>query len=78
MAITYSLLGDTEKAIELLKECEKRGFWYGRHDEMMILPVFDNLKNDPEFLGIYQRVQKEKAEIRAKIQELEEKGEFAL
>jgi len=77
-ALTCEKLGEKEKALEWLKGCEERGFWYGSHDWMMLFPVFESLKNDPEFIGIFQHVQKEKAEIRAKIKELEEKGEFYL
>ena len=78
LAVVYAKLGDKEKALEWLSVCEKKGFWFGSHDYMMNGPVFESLKNDPEFIGIYQRAQKEKADIRAKIKELEEKDEFYL
>jgi hypothetical protein len=61
-----------------LKAAEKRGFMNGSHDYMMIGPLFESLKNDPEFIKIYQRAQKEKAEIRAKIREAEQRGEIDL
>ncbi len=78
LAETYSILGEKKKAIKWLKECEKRGFWHGNHDAMMVFPFFENIRDDPEFIAIYQRVQKEKAEIRTKVKELDEKGVLAL
>ena len=77
-ALVHAMMGETDMALECLRKCEKRGFHSGSHDWIMSMPVFNNLKDHPEFITIYQRVQREKAEIRAKIKELEEKGEFAL
>ena len=43
----------------------------------MMHPIyFESLNNDPEFIGIYERVQKEKTEIRAQIREMEEQAEL--
>ena len=41
-------------------------------------PVFKSLKSDPEFIDIYQLSQKEKAEIRTWIREMEESDEPGL
>jgi len=38
---------------------------------MMIDPLFENMRDDPEFLAIYHRVQKEKALIREQVSEVE-------
>jgi tetratricopeptide (TPR) repeat protein len=75
LAEIYSLLGEKKKVLKSLKKCEERGFWYGHHDEMMSSPVFDGLKDDPEFIAIYERAQKEKIAIRAKVREMKEYGE---
>ena len=37
-------------------------------------PLFDSIRNDNEFQAIVQRVENKKAEIRAKIAQLEENG----
>jgi TolB-like protein len=76
LARVYSLLGEKKNVLKSLKKCEGKGFWYGHHDEMMSSPIFDGLKDDLEFIAIYEKTQKEKAAIRAKVREMEEYEEY--
>ncbi|MDH5398298.1 MAG: helix-turn-helix domain-containing protein, partial [Cyclobacteriaceae bacterium] len=78
VAACYGWLGDGEKALEWLEKTGERGFWYGKHDFMMIDPAFDSIREDPRFMSIYEKAQKEKAEIREEIQGMIERGELEL
>ena len=70
----YAFKNDKEKSIRYLIEYEKVGFSHGYHDYIQIDPLFENLKDDPDFLAIVHRVQKDKAESRDKIQKLIQEG----
>lgn len=37
-------------------------------------PLFENLRDDPEFKAIVKRAQDEKAALRAQVREMEERG----
>jgi tetratricopeptide (TPR) repeat protein len=74
----YALLDDKEKALKYLSESVDLGLKLGFHDFLKISPAFESLRDDPEFKGILQRAQDEKAVIRGQIREMEERGELDL
>ncbi|MFC2123809.1 adenylate/guanylate cyclase domain-containing protein [Bacteroidota bacterium] len=74
LAGIYALLGDKEKAYQLLHEMENEVFhgdlvWY-----MQVDPHFESLREDEEFKQIIQRQEKKFADIRAEIDRLEQEG----
>jgi class 3 adenylate cyclase/TolB-like protein len=71
LACVHELLGDKQAALEWLRKWERTGFLFGTHDLMMKPGYFESMRNDPEFIALYERVQKEKAEIRALVREAE-------
>jgi tetratricopeptide (TPR) repeat protein len=74
LASIYAIQGDHEKALEHLTE-----FAEIESDEFILIdPLFESLRDDPEFLAIVKKVQKEKAELRDQIKEMEERGELDL
>ena len=78
LARIYAYLGDRESAIKYLKEYAKTKFQKGWHDFILIDPMFESLRDDPEFIAIVKKDQDEKAAIRAQIREMEERGELDL
>jgi TolB-like protein len=78
LACVHELLGDKEAAYQWLEKWERTGFLCGTHDLMMKPRYFESMRDDPEFIAIYERVHKEKAEIRARVREAEERGEMSL
>ncbi|TDI64592.1 MAG: hypothetical protein E2O88_11210 [Bacteroidetes bacterium] len=46
----------------------------GWHDLIETYPLFENLRDDPEFKAIVKRAQDEKAALRAQVREMEERG----
>ena len=78
LACVYELLGDKQAAFEWLNKWERTGFLYGTHELIMKPGFFESMRADPEFIALYERLQKEKAEIRAQVQEAEERGELTL
>lgn len=76
LAGVYAVLGNKEEAYRWLRENEKTGFGAGLHEFIKYDPLFDNLRNDEEFKEIVKRANDKAAEIRAKINRLEERGEI--
>jgi len=74
LASVYAVLGNREEALKWLREYEKMGFTNGTHEYIKIDPLFDNLRDDEEFKEIVKRANEEKAEIRARINHMEEQG----
>lgn len=54
----------------------KIGWMYRFHDYILIDPLIENLRYDPDFLEIIYRVQAEKGELRAQLKQLEQEGLF--
>jgi len=44
----------------------------------LIDPLFESLRDDPEFQAIIKQAQEEKAALRAQVREMEERGELDL
>jgi TolB-like protein/class 3 adenylate cyclase/Tfp pilus assembly protein PilF len=78
LAQIYALQGDREKALNNLAQYAKHGFRYGNHDFILIDPLFERLRDDPEFVAIVKQAQGEKATLRAQVREMEERGELDL
>jgi TolB-like protein/Flp pilus assembly protein TadD len=74
LAGVYAFLGNKEEAYKWLREYEKNGFSSGIHEYIKVDPLFDNLRNDEEFKEIVKRANEKAAEIRARINQMEEQG----
>jgi TolB-like protein len=74
MAASYVILGEKEKAYQVLHEMEKEAFsgWYTW--KIQVDPIFESFWVDDEFKQIIQRQERKYAEIRVKINRLEEQG----
>ena len=57
-----------------LAEYAKGGFVFGWHDFILIDPMFESLRDDPEFKAIVQKAQDEKAALRAQVRQMEADG----
>jgi tetratricopeptide (TPR) repeat protein len=76
-AAGYAVLGDEKKAIGFIRMLEK----YGCNDNpfpLMTFPGFNNLKNNPEFLAIVKRIEDNRAALREKVREMEQRREINL
>jgi tetratricopeptide (TPR) repeat protein len=73
LAAAYALLDDNKKALQYLSELDKTGFsvW-----PIRIMPGFDNLRSDPEFKAIDKRIEDQRTALRAKVREMEQRGEI--
>ena len=74
----YAFKGDRSKAIDYLSEYSKRDFSGGWHDFILIDPLFENLRDDPQFKAIVQQAQEKKAALRTQVNEMIERGELDL
>jgi tetratricopeptide (TPR) repeat protein len=76
LAASYAMLGENKKALDYLSQLEKYGFF--EYPITLSFPGFDNLRSDPEFKAIVKRIEDQRAATRAKVREMEEKGELHL
>ncbi|MFH0842407.1 MAG: tetratricopeptide repeat protein [Bacteroidota bacterium] len=76
LAGVYAVLGNKEEAYKWLREYEKIGFNHGIHEYIKVDIMFDNLRNDEEFQQIVKRANDKADELRARINEMEERGEL--
>jgi tetratricopeptide (TPR) repeat protein len=76
LAMISAMKNDKDNAIKYLKEFESFGYsiWF---NEIKIFPVFESLWDEPEFIALVDRIDKEKANIRAAIRQMELKGEIS-
>ena len=74
----YAFQGNRTEALQYLAEYAKLGFVDGYHDFILFDPFFESLRDDPDFQAIVKKAQEEKAELRAKVREMEERGELQL
>jgi hypothetical protein len=74
----YAQLDERDKALEYLAKTFDFGVTWGWQDIIEHHPLYRNLWDDPEFEAIVQRAKDEKEAIRAKILEMEERGEIDL
>jgi len=78
LAGIHAFLGEKKEAYKWLRKYEKDGFLWGYHQYILNDILFENLRADPEFRAIVRKVRDEKAAIRAKVREMEERGEIDL
>jgi len=70
----YAILDEKEKALKYLSEFEKTGFHFNIFDFIEISPVYENIRDDPEYKVIIRHVQHKKATLKAQIREMEKDG----
>ena len=75
LAGIYAFLGNKNEAYNWLRRYEKDGFIWGYHQYIYIDPLFESLRDEPEFKTIMRRVQHEKETLRSQIQEMEKEGD---
>lgn len=76
IAASFAMLGENEKALQYLSQLEKFGLL--EYPITLKFPGFDNLRNDPEFKAIVKRIEDQRAAIRKKVREMEQRGEIDL
>ena len=74
----YAMKGEKEKALEFLTKVADAGNDAGWHNIITIDPIFEDLRDDPEFKAIVKRMQDEKADQREIVREMNESGEIDL
>jgi len=74
----YANLDERNKALEYLAKAFDFGVAWGWQDMIETHPQWENFWDDPEFKAIVQRCKDEKAAVRAKILEMEKRGEINL
>ena len=72
----YSVLGHKDKAYEYLHQLEKTEFPFGSLNWMNIDPMFENIRDEEEFQTILQKGFALKADIRVKIELVEQNQEL--
>jgi tetratricopeptide (TPR) repeat protein len=72
----YSFLGETDKAIEYLKILNKNYPWVHRIYMMQVDPLFDNIRDRPEYKEIVNNRLAKNKNIREEIARLEAAGEL--
>ena len=75
LASIYAMWNEKQKAMDYLLRFETFGYniWF---NEIKIYPLFENLWNEPDFIALVDRINKEKAELRSKIRQMEASGEI--
>jgi len=71
LAACYALLGEKEKAYDILYKLEEKGFHGHFVSNIQVDPLFENLWDDKEFMAIIRRQEKKYADIRAEVARLE-------
>ena len=74
LAGMYAFMNEKEVALDYLRQYLALDRAFSHYDRILIDPLFDKLKTEPEFMEILRRVQAEKAELAAEIARLERKG----
>jgi hypothetical protein len=75
LAGLYAFLGQKEKAWQYLRAFDEEGVWgFGSPYFIQVDPLFENLRNDPKFKQMLQRVFAEKAKLQEQIRQWETEG----
>jgi tetratricopeptide (TPR) repeat protein len=77
IAAGYTILGDKRKALTYLKKLEELVFTDTAFP-LNSFPGFDNLRNDPEFKAITERIESKRSSLRKMVRELQLQGEVRL
>jgi len=75
LAAAYAMMGEKKEAIKYLAALEE-SLLIEYPYPVNLFPGFDNLRNDPEFKTIINKIENKKALIREQIKEMEERGEI--
>jgi len=78
LSIVYAILDDKEESLRYLSDATDLGLKVGWHDFLPICPIYKNYWDDPEFKSIVKRSQDERADRRAEVEKMIEKGEIDL
>jgi TolB-like protein/Tfp pilus assembly protein PilF len=78
LSFIHAIQDEKGETLRYLSEAIDLGLMLGWHDFIEVHPIFENLWDDPEFKAIVKRAQDEKADIRAQVKEMEERGELDL
>ena len=70
----HAFLNQKEKALQYLREYEGLELAFSFYDYILIDPLYENLRDDPEFLEIVDRAQKEKQDIKEQVKQLVQEG----
>lgn len=77
MAGIHAFLGNKTEAYRLLNASAKNEHWaWGMPYLIQIDPLFDNLRNDPEFKTIVKEALEEKAKLRQQVEEEEKRAKL--
>ena len=74
----YAILENKEEALKNLTKSVDIGLQWGWQDFLEICPLFENLRNDPDFKATVHRAQNEIASIRSQVKKMEQSGETDL
>jgi hypothetical protein len=77
LAAAYAMKDENNKALSFLRELEKLGNNY-RPISLRSFPGFDKLRDNPEFKAILKHMEDEKTIVRARVKEMEQRGELIL
>ena len=72
----YAILGEEEKTLYYMSEFEKTGFHFNIFEDFEVLPIYENIRDDPEFKAILKRVHEKKANLMAQIREIEKQWDL--
>ena len=67
----YAILDEKEKALKCLSQFEKTGYHFNTFDFIEVSPVYENIRDNPEFKAIIRRVHEKKAAMKAQIRRME-------
>ena len=74
LAQIYAFQNMKHEALQFIEAIGKNVMNIHRFEMMINDPMFDNLRDDPEFKRIMKLMQEEKATVKAQIKEMEERG----
>jgi TolB-like protein len=72
----YAILDEKEKVLKYLSEFEKTGFHFNIFEDIETSPIYENIREDPEFKIIINRVHEKKTMIQAQIREIEKQWDL--
>ncbi len=74
----YAMMNEKEKALKQLSKAVDLGIIFGFYKLPVIVPFYENFRDDPEFKAIIKRIEDQKASQRALVKEMELRGEINL
>jgi TolB-like protein/AraC-like DNA-binding protein len=74
LARLHAMADNKNTAIQYLRDYEKLPRAFSHYEFIKIDPLFDNIRNEPEFQRIVQRADAQRAALAAQVRKLEEEG----